>query len=147
MAGLASSPLALEARASQDTYGSGPQQFPYVGYFPSGDAWWSGGGEVPAPARKHIFKNLGFISGAAHDSVDVLGGTVYCGATPVSARGLTLSSSGAQAWLNIRIDQQNAFSAEVQSSPGGDLSIHLYTLTDTTLEDYVSGTMFIPYYN
>ena len=34
--------LALEARASQDVYGSGPQTFPYVGFFP--EVWY--GGEV-----------------------------------------------------------------------------------------------------
>lgn len=141
--------LALEARASQDVYGSGPQTFPYVGFFP--EVWYGGGGggKADQPSnRRHVFYNLGFEPSLAEDSVHIRAGTVYCGFQPVTVKpeaGITVSSG--EVFLNISVDRWGHFTAELGTSAEGDASVLLYKVNDFTLDDYVVGTMFIPYYN
>ena len=140
--------LGLEARASQDVYGSGPQTFPYVSFFQ--EPWYGGGGgggEEAKTRRTHTFMNLGFGSSYAHEDVYIRGGTLYCGTQEVEVkRGVGPYGPG-DVYLNVTVGMNGAFDASLAKSASGDLSILLYRITDDDLEDYVSGTMFIPYYN
>lgn len=137
----------LDSRVSQDTYGSGPQSFPYTSFFP--EPYYGaggGGGGASYVNRRHSMENLGYEPSVAHDSVRIKGGEVYCGGTRVSVHGPKTFSSGS-VWLNIRAIRGGSWDAQIEASEGGDLSIKLYDIDDYVLHDYVSGTMFIPYYN
>lgn len=147
--------LGLEARASQDVYGSGPQSFPYVAFFQ--EPWYGGGGggEEPAVRRTHTVRNFGFEPSKAHESVYIHGGKIYCGTQLVNATfdadkdgwDTYAAFGNGQVYLNVALGTDGTFSASVSGSTSGDLSILLYRITDGDLEDFVSGTMFIPYYN
>lgn len=139
--------LGLEARASQDVYGSGPQTFPYVSFFP--EPAGGGGSTVPGKRkRSHLFENFGFDESNVSERVRINGGTLYCGTKKVEVgNGLSVDSRS-HVYLNVHVYQNGEFSASLSTSANsGDLSILLYYVGDEYIWDYVSGTMFVPYYN
>lgn len=130
-----------------DTYGAGPVGLTPVGFFYDASGRGGGGGGGSDPKYKHFRENGNFhySDDGREDAVHVGSGVVYCGTKGVPVTGSLAVSSGS-VYANITV-KGGTFTGRLASSPGGDLSILLYQVTDDTIYDYVATSVFIPYYN
>lgn len=113
------------------TANAGPVSFPYVAtYFDS-----LVGGPVEEP-RAVYSGNFPYVDHGVNNSVEIRGGTVYCGmARQVQVDG-GLSLDAGLVYLNLSDLHTATPTGSLGTGMSGQVSLLLYDITDTTITDY-----------
>ena len=124
------------------TANAGPVSFPYVAtYFDS----LVGGGAVEEP-REVYSGNFPYVDRGVNNSVEIKGGTVYCGmARQVQVDG-RLSLDSGLVYLNLSDLHTATPKGSLGTDMSGQVSLLLYDITDTTITDY-RNRIILPLYS
>lgn len=114
------------------TANAGPVPFPYVAtYFDS----LAGGGPAEEP-RAVYSGNFSYVDHGVNNSVEIGGGTVYCGmAREVKVSG-GLSQGDGPVYLNLSGLHTVSPTGSLGTDMAGQVSLLLYYITATTITDY-----------